>query len=181
MPGWGRAVSRASPILSNPAPSWSVSITVGRRLGKLLGRADRFSPGDSVQAPSTSPRQFNLIDRTLNHVTLVLKINGVDQTTENQAGGGLFFFFSPPGVSFNSAKAVRARATGNTENVTLNWGVYHFSSPFPLYPGQSASVGTTPSLISDEAGDEAVLGRSDSSGPAFYTLPLAAELVRHFG
>lgn len=120
MPGWGRAVSRASPILSNPAPSWSVSITVGRRLGKLLGRADRFSPGDSVQAPSTSPRQFNLIDRTLNHVTLVLKINGVDQTTENQAGGGLFFFFFPPGVSFNSAKAVRARATGNTENVTLN-------------------------------------------------------------
>lgn len=94
MPGWGRAVSRASPILSNPAPSWSVSITVGRRLGKLLGRADRFSPGDSVQAPSTSPRQFNLIDRTLNHVTLVLKINGVAQTTENQAGGGLFFFFS---------------------------------------------------------------------------------------
>lgn len=171
-------------ILHLPHSSWpgTMSVTAGWWLGKPLGQADHFSPEDSAQALSTSLWQLNQIDRTLNHVTLGTKINGTDQTSENQTEGRISH--PPPSlrsVSFNSAKAGRARAAGNTEKAILNWGVYHFGPPFPLFPGQAASASTTPSLISEEAGDEAALGRPDSSDPGFYRLLLAAELVRHFG
>lgn len=70
----------------------------------------------------------------------------------------LGFLFSLPGDTFNPAKAVEDRAVGNTECVTLNQGVYHASSPLSLFPGQLVSDSTTPPLISNEAGDKAVLG-----------------------
>lgn len=53
------------------------------RKAAMIG--SHFSPGDSAPAPA--PRQLNLIDRTLSHVTSVLKIDGTDQTSDYQKGG----------------------------------------------------------------------------------------------
>lgn len=104
-----------------------------------------------MEALSTSPWQFNLIDRTLNYVTLVLKINAIDQASENSEAWGevyMYIFFFSESFSSLLCKASQ-RASSKSKGVTQKMSHYIEEFIASTFPSPSSPASYFPSAQPD--------------------------------